>query len=86
MKFEAENSAVSDKLAGMSICITGTLPSMTRDEAVALIESNGGKAVSSVSKKTTYLLAGEAAGSKLTMAQSLGIPVISEDDLKAMTE
>ena len=84
--FEAENNVVGDKLAGMSICITGTLPSMSRDEAVALIESNGGKAVSSVSKKTTYLLAGEAAGSKLTKAQSLGVPVISEDELKSMIE
>lgn len=86
LNFEAENNVVGDKLAGMSICITGTLPSMSRDEAVALIESNGGKAVSSVSKKTTYLLAGEAAGSKLTKAQSLGVPVISEDELKSMIE
>ena len=57
---------------------------MTRDEASAIIESYGGKCSGSVSKKTSYVLAGEAAGSKLTKAQELGIPVISEDDLLEM--
>lgn len=71
-------------LAGMTFVITGTLPTMSRDEAKELIEAHGGKCSGSVSKKTTYLLAGEAAGSKLTKATTLGIPVLSEDALKAM--
>ena len=58
--------------------VTGTLPTLSRDEAEALIRKNGGKATGSVSKKTSYLLAGEAAGSKLTKAGELGIPVIDE--------
>lgn len=58
---------------------------MTRDEAKALIVKYGGKAVSSVSKKTTYVLAGEDAGSKLTKAQELGLNIISEADLLEMT-
>lgn len=68
----------------MTFVITGTLPTMSRDEAKELIEAHGGKCSGSVSKKTTYLLAGEAAGSKLTKATTLGIPVLSEDALKAM--
>ncbi len=66
---------------GMSFVITGTLPTMKRDEAKALIESKGGKVAGSVSKKTTFLLAGESAGSKLTKAESLGVEVLSEADL-----
>lgn len=65
-------------LAGMTLVVTGTLPTLSRQEAEAMIVQNGGKASSSVSKKTSYVLAGEAAGSKLTKAQSLGIPVIDE--------
>lgn len=68
-----------DRLTGMTFVLTGTLPSMTRDEASQLIEENGGKVSSSVSKKTTYLLAGSEAGSKLTKAQSLGVPILDED-------
>lgn len=68
----------------MTFVITGTLPTMSREEAKALIEANGGKCSGSVSKKTTYLLAGEAAGSKLTKATSLGVPVLTEDALKEM--
>ena len=64
--------------------LTGTLPTMKRDEASALIESHGGKVSGSVSKKTSYVVAGEDAGSKLTKAQTLGIPVIGEDELIAM--
>lgn len=71
-------------LAGLTFVITGTLPSMSRDEAKALIEANGGKCSGSVSKKTSYLLAGEAAGSKLDKANSLGVTVIDEDHLKSM--
>jgi DNA ligase (NAD+) len=66
------------RFAGLTFVLTGTLPTMTRDEASAIIESFGGKASGSVSKKTSYVLAGEAAGSKLTKAQELGIPVIDE--------
>ena len=73
-------------LSGMTFVITGTLPGMSREEAKALIERNGGKVSGSVSKKTTYLLAGEAAGSKLTKAQSLGVPVLSEADIMGMVK
>ena len=65
-------------LTGLTIVVTGTLPSLSRSEAEALIVQNGGKASGSVSKKTSYVLAGEAAGSKLTKAQQLGVPVIDE--------
>ncbi len=71
-------------LAGLTFVITGTLPSMSRDEAKALIEANGGKVTGSVSKKTNYLLAGEKAGSKLAKAEKLGVQVLDEDTLKEM--
>ena len=71
---------------GKTFVLTGTLPTMSRKEASVLIEQNGGKTSSSVSKKTDYVLAGEDAGSKLTKAQSLGITIISESDLLAMLE
>lgn len=74
----------SDKLSGLTFVITGTLPTMSRDEATELIRANGGKVSGSVSKKTDYLLAGEAAGSKLTKAQQLGVTVISEEQLTDM--
>ncbi|MBQ8313217.1 MAG: NAD-dependent DNA ligase LigA [Clostridia bacterium] len=67
---------------GMSIVVTGTLPTLSRKEAEELIRRNGGTAASSVSKKTAFVVAGEAAGSKLTKAQSLDIEVIDEDELK----
>lgn len=73
-----------DALAGLTFVLTGTLPTMTRDEASHLIEANGGKVSSSVSKKTSYLLAGSEAGSKLAKAESLGIPVIDENSLLEM--
>lgn len=71
-------------LAGLTFVITGTLPTMGRKEATELIEANGGKVTGSVSKKTDYLLAGEEAGSKLDKANSLGIKVISEDELREL--
>lgn len=82
----AENarSAQGGVFSGLTFVITGTLPSMDRKEAAALIEKNGGRVSGSVSKKTDYLLAGEAAGSKLTKAQSLGVSVIAEADLLSM--
>lgn len=73
-----ETTGGSDKLAGLTIVVTGTLPTLGRKEATELIQLHGGKAAGSVSKKTSYVLAGEAAGSKLTKAQELGIPVIDE--------
>jgi DNA ligase (NAD+) len=76
----------TDRLAGKTLVVTGTLPTLSRTQAEALITQNGGKASSSVSKKTSYVLAGEAAGSKLTKAQSLGVPVISEEEFLAMLQ
>lgn len=73
-------------LAGLTIVVTGTLPNLGRSEAKDLIEKNGGKCTGSVSGKTDYLLAGEAAGSKLDKAKSLGIPVIDEEGLRALIE
>jgi DNA ligase (NAD+) len=80
----AETAEGSDRLDGLTFVITGTLPTMKRDEAKALIQLHGGKVTGSVSKKTDYLLAGEAAGSKLTKAEALGVTIIGEDDLLAM--
>ena len=73
-----------DKLAGLTFVLTGTLPTMSRDEASALIKENGGKVTGSVSKKTSYVVAGSDAGSKLTKAQALGVKIISEEELTAM--
>ncbi len=69
------------KLDGLTFVLTGTLPTMTRDEASALIKKNGGKVSGSVSKKTSYVVAGDEAGSKLTKARELGVSVISEQQL-----
>ena len=74
----------SDGLTGLTFVLTGTLPTMTRDQAAALIESCGGKVSGNVRKKTSYVVAGEAAGSKLEKAQQLGVPVIDEDGLKSL--
>ena len=72
------------KLAGTSFVLTGTLPTYTREEAARLIEENGGKVSSSVSAKTSYVLAGEEAGSKLAKARALGVKVISEAEFQKM--
>ena len=80
---EAERAA-SDRLAGMTFVLTGTLPSLTREEATELIRRNGGKTAGSVSKKTTWLLCGADAGSKLAKAAELGIPVLSEEQFYDM--
>ena len=83
---KAASKRKDDRFAGMTFVLTGTLPTLKRDEAAAIIESFGGKAAGSVSKKTTYVLAGDAAGSKLTKAQELGIPILDEDTFLAMTK
>ena len=74
---ESTAAPKGDRLAGLTFVITGTLPTMKRDEASALILQNGGKTSGSVSKKTSYLLAGEDAGSKLTKAKELNIPILT---------
>jgi len=81
---EAAAEEKGSSLEGLTIVVTGTLPTLGRSEVKDLIEKNGGKCTGSVSKKTNYLVAGEAAGSKLTKARELGIPVISEADLLSM--
>ena len=79
-----QGEARTDKLAGKTLVVTGTLPTLSRKEAEALIVRNGGKASGSVSKKTAYVVAGEAAGSKLTKAQQLGVPVLTEAEFLAL--
>ncbi len=78
------SAKVSKKLQGKTLVVTGTLPTLSRDEANALIENHGGKAAGSVSKKTSFVVAGESAGSKLTKANELGVPVITEEELLEM--
>jgi len=73
-------------IAGKTIVLTGTLPTLTRDQASAMILERGGKTSSSVSKKTDMILAGTDAGSKLTKAQELGVMVISEEEFLKMIE
>ena len=80
----AEEQGSDQRFAGMTFVLTGALERFTRDEAAAAIEVRGGKVSGSVSKKTTYVVAGEAAGSKLRKAQELGIPVLSETEFEAM--
>ena len=80
----AEIKEKTDIFAGLTFVLTGTLPTMTRNEASDIIVSNGGKVSSSVSKKTSYVLAGEEAGSKLTKAQTLGVKIIDENEFLQM--
>ena len=83
---ECLDKPTDDTFKGMTFVLTGSLTRFTRDEATEMIQSRGGKASGSVSKKTTYVVAGEAAGSKLTKAQELGIPVLTEDEFLAMLD
>ena len=83
IRWPAPKAAASGALTGKTFVITGTLPGMSREEASALIEANGGKVTGSVSAKTDFLLAGEAAGSKLAKAEKLGVPVL---DLAALQQ
>ncbi len=76
--------AADGPLSGKTFVLTGTLPTMTREEASALIEGAGGKVTGSVSKKTDYVVAGDAAGSKLTKAEQLGVTILDEDGLRSL--
>jgi len=84
VKITDSDGQKSDILSGKTFVLTGKLPTLSRDEASELIQAHGGKVSGSVSKKTSFVLAGEDAGSKLTKAQELGITIISEDDLMNM--
>ncbi len=80
------NAVTSDKFNGLTFVLTGTLPNLKREDAKEMIEKLGGKCTGSVSKKTSYVVAGEAAGSKLTKAEELGITVITEEELIRMCD
>jgi DNA ligase (NAD+) len=79
-----ERIAAGDQLTDKTFVLTGTLPTMSREQAEELIIAYGGKISGSVSKKTSYVLMGDSPGSKADKARALGVPIISEDDLKAM--
>jgi DNA ligase (NAD+) len=84
LTFTAERRKRSAKLEGLTFVLTGTLPTLTRDEAKDRIEASGGRVSGSVSKKTSYVLAGDDAGSKLDKARDLKVPVIDEAKLLEM--
>ena len=84
MSLESKDASGPQRLAGKSFVLTGTLPTMTRDEAKALVLAAGGRVAGSVSSKTDYLVAGESAGSKLTKAEKLGVAVLNEAELMAL--
>ena len=84
VSFDSAETVTDGRFGGMTFVLTGTLPNYTRDEAARIIESLGGKVSGSVSKKTAYVLAGEAAGSKLAKAESLGVKIIGEAEFNEM--
>ena len=84
VSFRSREEKLDDRFAGKTFVLTGSLESFTRDEAAVLIEKYGGKASSSVSKKTSFVVAGAEAGSKLTKARELGIPVLTEEEFKEL--
>ena len=84
VEMTAEKKQRTTQLAGMTLVLTGTLPNLSREDAKALIESAGGKVSGSVSKKTSYLVAGEEAGTKLEKARELNVPVLDEAGLRAL--
>ena len=86
VNMECKEKMLDSRFAGMTFVLTGALERFTREEAGEMVEKRGGKAASSVSKKTTYVVAGPGAGSKLRKAQELGIPVLSEEDFLAMLQ
>ncbi len=86
VNMESKRTVTDTRFAGMTFVLTGALTKFTRDEATEKIEAFGGKAAGSVSKKTTYVVVGENAGSKEKKARELGIPILSEDDFLAMIE
>lgn len=86
VNMESQTEQVDQRFAGMTFVLTGTLPSMTRDQASALIEQYGGKTSGSVSKKTSVVLAGEDAGSKLKKAQALGVRIIDQAEFEALLQ
>ena len=87
LRFDHERTGkTAGRLAGKTFVLTGTLPAMTREEARTLIESSGGKVTDSVSKKTSYVVAGETAGSKLDKARALGIPLLDEAGLRDLVD
>ena len=86
VNMKSTTELVDQRFSGMTFVLTGTLTQFDRKMAEDLIEKRGGKAAGSVSKKTTYVVAGEAAGSKLQKAQELGIPVLTEEEFARMLE
>jgi DNA ligase (NAD+) len=83
---KAQPPAAGLPFAGKTFVVTGTLPTLSREEAQDFIKARGGKVAGSVSNKTSYVVVGEAAGSKLAKAQQLGIPTLSEEELRALAE
>ncbi len=80
----SKEAPAGERLAGLTFVLTGTLPTLKRSEAAAMIEREGGKVSSSVSKKTNYVVAGEEAGGKLTKAQQLGVAILDEAGLLSL--
>ena len=85
LRFEEEGPAPGEgQLAGKTFVLTGTLPTLTREEATEALSARGGRVTGSVSRKTDYIVAGESPGSKLAQAERLGIQVIDEDGLREL--